>query len=56
MAYNTQSRWFTGLRLSHGILNNYKTQRFGKCICFRHQVRGETSALLGTIERANLDH
>jgi hypothetical protein len=31
----------------------YKTQRFGKWICFRPQVRGETPNLLGPLERAD---
>jgi hypothetical protein len=33
------------------------TQRFGNWICFHRQVRGwETYTLLGTLERANLNH
>jgi hypothetical protein len=34
----------------------YKTQHFGKWTCFRPQVRGETPALLGPLERPNLYH
>jgi hypothetical protein len=37
-----------------GLSRNYKTQRFGNCICFHPQERGETPTLLGPLERANL--
>jgi hypothetical protein len=34
----TQNHWVSGVCLSSEILSNYKTQRFGNLICFRHQV------------------
>jgi hypothetical protein len=34
----------------------WKTQRFGSCICFHPQVRGEAPTLLCPLERANLNH
>jgi hypothetical protein len=45
MVYNTQNYWVLGLCPSSVILETIK-QRFGKWICFRPQVRGETPTLL----------
>jgi hypothetical protein len=56
MEYNTQNYWVFGLYPSSGILKHYKTQRFGNWICLRLQVKGETSTLLGPLERPNIDH
>jgi hypothetical protein len=45
-----------GLRPSSSILEIKKTQRLGIWICFRLQVRRESPTLLGSLERANLNH
>jgi hypothetical protein len=55
MECKTKNYWVFGLCPSTGILKTRK-QRFGNWICFRPQVRGDTPALLGTLERANLNH
>jgi hypothetical protein len=49
--YNTQNYWVSGLCPSSRILNTRK-QSFGNWICFRPQ----TSALLGPLETASLNH
>jgi hypothetical protein len=37
---NAQNEWVCGLCQSQGILNNWKTHRFGNWTCFRLQIRG----------------
>jgi hypothetical protein len=46
---NIQKLWVFGLSPSYGILK--KSTRFGNWICFRLQVRRETPALFGPLER-----
>jgi hypothetical protein len=36
--------------------NNWRAQRFGNWICFHPLVREEIPTLLGSLERANLNH
>jgi hypothetical protein len=55
MVYNAQNYWVFGVCPSFGK-KNYRTKLFGKWICFRPQVKGETPALLGLLERANLSY
>jgi hypothetical protein len=50
--YNSQNYCVFGLCSSSGILKNQRTQRFGKWISFHPQVRGQTSTLLGPLEKA----
>jgi hypothetical protein len=57
MVYDIQDYWVFGLCPPSGILKNRGTQRFGKCICFRHQVRGqEIPTQLDPLERTSLNH
>jgi hypothetical protein len=53
MMYNTRNCWISELCPSSGILNNYKSERFGKWICFRLKVRAgrQTSGPMIGIQR-----
>jgi hypothetical protein len=53
MVYNTQNCWVFELCPLSEFL---KKKRFGNWICFRPQVRWETPAVLGPLERANFNH
>jgi hypothetical protein len=55
VAYNTQNYWVFGLCPLFGIPETRKKQRFRNWICFHPQVRRETPALLGPLEKANLN-
>jgi hypothetical protein len=41
MVYDTLNQWVCGFCPPFGIVNNYKTQRFGNWISHRSQVKGE---------------
>jgi hypothetical protein len=42
---NSQNHCVSGLCASSGIRGNYKSQRFGNWVCFRHQVKGRRHLL-----------
>jgi hypothetical protein len=54
MVYDTENYWIFGLYPSSGILKT-RTQRFGNWM-FPSLGEGETPTLLGTSEKANLNH
>jgi hypothetical protein len=49
--YN-QNQWVSGLCPSSGILNSYKTQRFGNWICSRLQASGGDTYLVGSLRKS----
>jgi hypothetical protein len=56
MMCNTQNTVFVGILSIVQYFKNERIQHFGNWICPRPQVRGETATLLGSLQRANLDH
>jgi hypothetical protein len=55
MVYNTQNYWVLGLCLLSDILKQENT-KFRKLDLCPSSAEGKTLNLLGTLERANLNH
>jgi hypothetical protein len=53
--FESQNYWVSERCPSSGILKT-REHRFGKWVCFRPQLSGETPTVLGPLERANLSY